>query len=136
MRVNRPLQFLKWIPTAQAMGPMLRELYANPQKGFLGAETFIYWPGVALVQYWRSFEDLERFARNPDDTHLPAWQRFNRTIGKDGSVGVFHETVPRGARKLRGDLRQHARLRTGEGDPTRQGDRGKGDGAATPDARR
>jgi hypothetical protein len=35
---------------------------------------------------------LERFARNPDDPHLPAWQRFNRTVGPDGSVGIFHET--------------------------------------------
>ena len=33
--------------------------------------------GAALVQYWRSYEDLERFARNPDDPHLPAWRRFN-----------------------------------------------------------
>ena len=36
MRVNRPLQFRKWFPTARAMGPMLRELYRNPEKGFLG----------------------------------------------------------------------------------------------------
>src|SRR5215203_1844891 len=50
MRVNRPLAFRKWFPTAAAMGPMLRELYSNPQKGFLGAETFVYWPGVALVR--------------------------------------------------------------------------------------
>jgi hypothetical protein len=92
MRVNRPLQFRKWLPTARAMGPMLKELYANPQKGFLGAETFVYWPGVTLLQYWHSFEDLERFARNPDDPHLPAWQHFNRTVGSDGSVGIFHET--------------------------------------------
>jgi hypothetical protein len=52
----------------------------------------LYWRGPALIQYWRSFEDLERFARNPDDPHLPAWQRFNRTVGSDGSVGSFHET--------------------------------------------
>ena len=76
----------------RAMGPMLRELYTNPQKGFLGAETFVYWPGVALLQYWRSFEDLERFARNPDDPHLPAWQRFNRVVKSDGTVGIWHES--------------------------------------------
>ena len=29
-RINRPLAFNKWIPVAQAMGPMLKELYANP----------------------------------------------------------------------------------------------------------
>src|ERR687893_3196841 len=92
MRINRPLAFGKWIATARAMGPMVRELQQNPQKGLLGVEQFFYWPGAALVQYWRSFEDLERFARNPDDPHLPAWRRFNQTIGGDGSVGIFHET--------------------------------------------
>lgn len=92
MRVNRPLAFRKWVPTAMAMGPMLRELYKSPQKGFLGAEQFFYWPGVALVQYWRSFDDLERFARDLDDPHFPAWRRFNQTVGTDGSVGIWHET--------------------------------------------
>lgn len=75
MRVNRPLAVRKWVPTVRAMGPMLRELYRNPEKGFFGAETFMYWPGVALLQYWRSFEDLERFARSPDDPHLAALQQ-------------------------------------------------------------
>lgn len=91
MRINRPLDFKRWVPTARAMGPMLRELYGNPEKGFLGAETFLYWPGIALVQYWRSFEDLERFARDSDAPHFPAWQRFNRLVAKSGSVGIWHE---------------------------------------------
>jgi hypothetical protein len=92
MRVNRPLQVRKWFSTFRAMIPMLRELQENPQKGFLGAEQFFYWPGAMLVQYWRSFEDLERFARDPDDPHFPAWRRFNKTVGTDGSVGIWHET--------------------------------------------
>jgi fumigallin biosynthesis monooxygenase-like protein len=92
MRINRPLAIRKWLPTVRAMGPMLRELYRHPEKGFLGGEFFLYWRGPALVQYWRSFEDLERFARNPDDPHLPAWRRFNRSVGSDGTVGIFHET--------------------------------------------
>lgn len=61
-------------------------------KGFLGVETFLYWPGVALAQYWRSFEDLERFARDPQDPHFPAWQRFNCAVAKSGSVGIWHES--------------------------------------------
>lgn len=92
MRVNRLLAARKWVPTARAMGPMLRELYSHPEKGFLGAETFVYWRGVALIQYWRSFEDLERFARDREAPHLPAWRRFNRSVGSDGSVGIWHET--------------------------------------------
>ncbi len=92
MRVNNLLAVRKWLPTVRAMGPMLKELYRHPEKGFLGGEVFLYWRGPALVQYWRSFEDLERFARNPDDPHLPAWQRFNRSVGSDGTVGIFHET--------------------------------------------
>jgi hypothetical protein len=92
MRVNRFLAFNKWIPTAMAMGPMLRTLYQNPGKGFLGAQIFFYWRGIASVQYWRSFDDLEKFARDKDDPHLSAWRRFNKVIGSDGSVGIFHET--------------------------------------------
>ena len=92
MRINNFLAFRKWIPTIRAMGPMLRELCRHPEKGFLGGEFFLYRRGPALVQYWRSFEDLERFARNPEDPHLPAWRRFNRTVGSDGSVGIWHET--------------------------------------------
>ncbi len=92
MRINNFFAVKKWLPTVRAMPAMLKELYQHPEKGFLGAEFFLYWRGPAIVQYWRSFEDLERFARSPDDPHLPAWRRFNREVGKDGSVGIWHET--------------------------------------------
>ena len=92
MRVNKFFAFRKWIATAMAMGPMIRTLYEHPEKGFLGAQTFVYWRGVATVQYWRSFEDLERFARDKNDPHLAAWRRFNQSIGSDGSVGIWHES--------------------------------------------
>src|SRR4051812_29505328 len=81
MRVNNLLALRKWVPTAQAMGPMLQTLFAHPEKGFLGGQTFVYWRGVALVQYWRSFEDLDRFARNREEPHLAAWKRFNQAVG-------------------------------------------------------
>ncbi|HEX3541976.1 MAG TPA: DUF4188 domain-containing protein [Acidimicrobiales bacterium] len=92
MRVNRIWKVKKWLPTAAAMGPMLRELAAHPEKGLLGAEPFLGGRTIMLVTYWRSFDDLERFARNPDDPHLPAWRAFNRRVGTSGDVGVFHET--------------------------------------------
>lgn len=92
MRINKLLAVRKWLPVAQSMGPMLSALYANPEKGFLGGQSFVFWRGVTLIQYWRSFEDLEWFARQPSDPHLSAWKRFNQAIGTDGSVGIFHET--------------------------------------------
>lgn len=92
MRINRFFAFSKWYPTATAMQPMFQSLYEHPEKGFLGAEKFFYWRGAGLVQYWRSFEDLEKFARNPSEPHLKAWQRFNQAVGNDGSVGIWHET--------------------------------------------
>ncbi|AHY47972.1 protein of unknown function (DUF4188) [Rubrobacter radiotolerans] len=91
MRINSFLAVRRWLPTLRAMGPMLRELYAHPEKGFLGAELFFNLRGPMVIQYWRSFEDLEKFARNPNDPHLPAWRRFNAEV-RDGSVGVWHET--------------------------------------------
>ena len=92
MRVNKFFAFRKWIATAMAMGPMIRTLYEHPEKGFLGAQTLISWRGITTIQYWRSFDDLEKFARDKDDPHLESWRRFNKTIGSDGSVGIFHET--------------------------------------------
>jgi len=93
MRINRFFAFTKWVPTALAMGPMLRTLYQHPEKGFLGARTMLSWRGVTSIQYWRSFEDLERFSRSTDDPHWSAWRRFSRAVGyKDGSVGIWHET--------------------------------------------
>jgi len=91
MRVNRLWKVRRWWPVFTAMPGMIKELSAHPEKGLLGV-TGAWIGGPASIQYWRSFEELERFARNPDDPHLPAWQRFNRAIGSSGDVGIWHET--------------------------------------------
>ena len=93
LRVNTFFAVRRWIPAALEMRPLLRALFTHPEKGMLGAQTFFYWRGIALVQYWRSFDDLETFARDKGDPHLGAWRRFNKNIGSDGSVGIFHETL-------------------------------------------
>ncbi len=91
-RINRLLAVGKWLPVARAMGPMLRELYADPSRGFLGAHTSLYWRGAMVTQYWRSFEQLVTYAQARDAGHLPAWKAFNRSVGSDGTVGIWHET--------------------------------------------
>jgi hypothetical protein len=93
MRVNRLLAPHKWLATARAMGPMLQELYAHPELGFLSAETSLAWRGVTMIQYWRSFDHLVAYAQARDSKHLPAWKTFNQSAGNaDASVGVWHET--------------------------------------------
>lgn len=92
MRINRLTAFREWLPVARAMGPMLQTLNAHPQKGYLGSQTSLIGRGVLMVQYWRSFEDLENFARNQDDPHLEPWRQYNKAVGASGVVGIFHET--------------------------------------------
>jgi hypothetical protein len=91
-RINRPLAVSKWTQVGRAMPPMLKELYANPQLGFLSGHTALYWPGIMMTQYWRSFEHLLDYAQSRNAAHLPAWKAFNQSIGEDGTVGIWHET--------------------------------------------
>lgn len=94
MRVNEFWNVRKWWPVSQAMNPMMEVLYRYPEKGFLGSESFFrIWPvTICMVTYWRSFEDLEHFAKSKDEPHLEPWRKFNQAIGNDGTVGIWHET--------------------------------------------
>ena len=72
----------------------------RPESGFLGANLYMGSPRRPMVvQYWRSFEHLEAYARSKDAAHWPAWVAFNKRIGSSGDVGIWHETylVPAGA---------------------------------------
>lgn len=92
MRVNRPLKFWKWVPVAAQMPRMLVELARQPELGLLHARTHFGLPNIMVVQYWRSFDHLEAYAKARDGAHLPAWQAFNRAVGSNGDVGIWHET--------------------------------------------
>ena len=101
MRINHFHKVGKWLPVFRAMGPMLGELYRNPESGFLGTEYMLRsLRTVVLLQYWRDFDALEAYARARDQQHWPAWTAFNKAVGSDGTVGIFHETygVPDRAR--------------------------------------
>jgi hypothetical protein len=92
MRVNRLLFLHKWLPVAFAMPRMLKELLSHPEMGLLHAQSFVSGRTVMVLQYWRSFEHLHAYAHAKDLQHLPAWAEFNRKVGSNGSVGIFHET--------------------------------------------
>jgi hypothetical protein len=89
MRINRPWKVHKWLPVAMAMPRMLAELAAHPDIGCLAT----YSRFGLIVQYWRSFEHLEAYARSSAHAHWPAWTAFNRTVRvASGDVGIWHET--------------------------------------------
>jgi hypothetical protein len=91
MRINKLWKIHKWLPVALAMPKMIRELAQNPAAGLLSFESWFGNPTI-MVQYWRSFEDLECYARSKDQEHYPAWKDFNQKAAKNGDVGIWHET--------------------------------------------
>jgi hypothetical protein len=91
MRLNRPWKVHKWLPVFSAMPRMLRWLDQHPEAGLLNWHN-AWIKGPAVVQYWRTFEQLERFARATGQPHVPTWKWFNRTLGASGDLGIWHET--------------------------------------------
>ena len=91
MRVNNWLMIHKWFPVAMAMPKMIKELYKDPQSGFMGENSWFGRTTIS-VQYWKSFEHLEVYAKNKDMEHFPAWKAFNLKARQSGVVGVWHET--------------------------------------------
>ena len=91
MRVNRFWKPHKWLPNLRAMPKMLKELEAAPaEHGFLGYTNLGLF---SLIQYWRSFDHLEAYARAREKQHWPAWLEFNRLMRDSrGDVGIWHET--------------------------------------------
>lgn len=88
----RDLLRAKWL--GDAMGEMQRELSAHPESGFLGGENFFraFPIETVLMSYWRSFDHLERFSRDRDGLHYPAWIRFYKEVGLKDDIGIWHET--------------------------------------------
>ncbi|MFB6816929.1 DUF4188 domain-containing protein [Streptomyces sp. NPDC056347] len=93
MHVNRPWRIHRWWPVFRSMFGMVKDLREHPEKGALCTYfALISGVGPTVVQYWRSFEQLEAFARKTDDPHLPSWRRYNQRVLKSGDVGIWHET--------------------------------------------
>ena len=90
-RLNSPLRVLASLRDLggrrRGMQAMLDAAMADPEKGLLGYRLGF----PTIVQYWRSFEHLEAFARDPGDLHRPTWLNFYRR-NTDGRSGIWHET--------------------------------------------
>jgi hypothetical protein len=138
-QLNRPQGIVEFVRMARVFYGMVNMLKRHPEKGYLhGIQYFSPWPpGNIMVQYWRDFESLERFAQRSNEPHVKAWRDYYRRVGLSGTIGIWHETysvsagayegiygnMPRFGLARAGDLReidggdgQTARLRTGRGE--------------------
>ncbi|MGY1661503.1 DUF4188 domain-containing protein [Geodermatophilus sp. SYSU D00705] len=90
-RLNTPWRVLQSLRDLggrrRGMQAMLAELVRRPEKGLLGYRM----SGLTVIQYWRSFEHLEAFARDPGDLHRPTWLEWFRR-DPQGRTGIWHET--------------------------------------------
>jgi hypothetical protein len=74
----------------RGMMHMLKELSQEPESGLLGYEMSSF--GGLIVQYWRSFEHLERFANDREGSHTAAWRNYWKRVGTGTGTGIWHET--------------------------------------------
>lgn len=92
-RPNRIVdRYFAWMGTA--MFAMLKELEDAPEEtGCLGTETYLGAnnQGVLVVQYWRSLEHLNAYARSRDQAHYSAWRRLFAKGKSTTDYGFFHE---------------------------------------------
>lgn len=83
-----PLRWFRDVGGLRGMQHMLKYLSQHPEKGLLGYEFGF----PVIVQYWRSYEHLEAFARDDSDPHLERMRRYWRRVGHDARSGIWHET--------------------------------------------
>ncbi len=92
MRINRWWKPWKWIRVMYDMPRMCRELQANPEHGMMHFRYHVGFRQMMVVQYWKSFDHIHRWATSKTHTHLPAWRWMNKNVGLNGDVGTWHET--------------------------------------------
>jgi hypothetical protein len=88
IEINRKWKIHKWLPVFRARKKMLEELMAHPELGCMSHKK----SGGIVILYWRTFEQLEYFARESDKELWPAWAAFNEKLEQSrGDVGVWRE---------------------------------------------
>ena len=77
MRINKPWNVRGWWHTFATMRPMIKELEANPELGLISAH--LAWSAARPSSSTGArYEHLDRYARNADKRHLPAWKKWNQ----------------------------------------------------------
>ncbi len=108
MKVLRPWRIDQWGFVFVSMLRMMTEIETNRRRakgqggdlGYLGGFTTVGINGPVTTQYWRSSDDLIRYAHAEDRVHRGAWLTLYRLAHRasKAGVGLWHETyvVPQG----------------------------------------
>lgn len=92
MRLNTLRALPHWLAANWKIAKMFKELESDPDSGFLGyTPIFLGLRKGAAMQYWRSLEDLRRFATDPNGSHVSAWKWYNEETDPDGGLGFWAE---------------------------------------------
>ena len=86
--IRHPIRWFRDVGGRRGMRHMLTYLTEHPERGLLGFEMGF----PVIVQYWRSYEQLEAFARDESDPHLATWREYWRRVGRENRSGIWHET--------------------------------------------
>jgi hypothetical protein len=88
-RARHPIAWFRDLGGRRGMAHMLNRLMLDPHSGLLG-----YTMGFpVIVQYWRSFEQLETFAGDPAKSHAPVQKKYWQRVSRHGQgAGIWHET--------------------------------------------
>lgn len=97
VRIHQPWRLDIVAPVIAAMPRMIRELEIEAARGgdsgYLGQRTLVGAAGPTTIQWWRSAEDIYRYAGDRDRQHRPAWAAFNKAAMKSPDVvTIWHET--------------------------------------------
>jgi Domain of unknown function (DUF4188) len=96
LTVNTKIPAKEIAQVGRSFQSMLSELEADPEKyGFYGAENFVAGNisagGTLAVQFWRSQEHVNAYARDHMSKHFPAMLWSSKYVKVSPDVGFWHE---------------------------------------------
>jgi len=85
----------KWV--SEAFESMVKELESDPEKyGYLGGDQFMstnpYTNGPSMIQYWRSQEHLNAYAKSRMNKHFQPMLKSAKQVRESSAYGFYHES--------------------------------------------
>ena len=86
----------KFNEVGKAFQSMIAELEADPSLGYMGGDMYVgankRKSATLSVQYWRSYEALQKWTHTRMGVHVKTMIEYNKTDKDDGVNGIWHET--------------------------------------------